>query len=133
MQRVVIFAVGSPILTDVEESLRRAGVSVCAGVRNRPGETFLSDLRLAIVPDALTDDMKALPYLVPLTTPGNRLEAVREARALGFRQAFNLVDPTAAVPHVIDFQGGFYVGTGCSLGAASSFGEFVFINRGASI
>jgi hypothetical protein len=61
MQRVVIFAVGSPILVDVEESLRRAGVSVCAGVRNRPGETFLSDSRLAVVPDALTDDMRRCP------------------------------------------------------------------------
>ena len=133
MQGVVIFATGSSILVDVEESLRRAGIAIRAGVQNRPGESFLSNPALALAPDAVTEEIKKLHFLVPLFTPGNRQEAVREAGQLGFTQPFSLIDPSVAAPQVIRFGLGFYVNTGCSLGGASDFDDWVFINRGASI
>ncbi|HJX83178.1 MAG TPA: acetyltransferase [Candidatus Angelobacter sp.] len=133
MPGVVIYATGSSILVDVEESLRRAGVPIRAGVQNRPGENFLSSPTLALAPDAVTDEIRKLPFLVPLFTPGNRQEAVREASQRGFTQPFSLIDPSVAAPQAIRFGPGFYVNTGCSLGGASEFGDWVFINRGASI
>jgi sugar O-acyltransferase (sialic acid O-acetyltransferase NeuD family) len=71
--------------------------------------------------------------MAPLFTPSHRQHAVREAQALGFTQAFSLIDPTVAAPRAIDHGPGFYVNSGCSLGAASSFGAFVFINRGVAL
>jgi len=133
MQEVVIYGIGSPIVVDVEESLFRAGIGVYAGVQNRPGETFLSNTALIIQPDAVTDQIRACPFLVPMFTPGNRQTAATEAQQMGFRQAFSLIDPSVAVPRAISFEPGLYVNAGCSLGAASEFGQFVFINRGASV
>jgi len=133
MSGVVIYGTGSPILVDVEESLRRAGIPVRAGVRNRECESYLSGDSPAFAPDAVPAELKKLPFLVPLFTPGHRREAAREAEELGFSEPFGLIDPTVPVPSVLRYEGGLYVNAGCTLGAASEFGAFVFINRGASV
>ena len=133
MKGVVIYGTGSPIIIDIEESLCRAGVAVCAGVQNRPGKSFLSDQTLIVPHDAVPDDLKRSPFIVPLFAPGNRQEAAREAEELGFKQPFSLIDASVAAPRALRFEPGLYVNTGCSLGGASEFGAFVFINRGASV
>jgi sugar O-acyltransferase (sialic acid O-acetyltransferase NeuD family) len=132
-QQVVIFATGSPIVVDLEESLQRAGITLRAGVRNREGECFLSDARLAVPVDQLTDELTRLPFLLPLFTPYNRQLAQREAQARGFREAFSLIDPTTPAPRSMQAGPGLYVNSGCTLGAASRFGAFVFLNRGVSV
>jgi hypothetical protein len=133
MQGIVIYATGSPILVDLEESLFRAGIPVCAGVQNLPGKNFLSSQAPTFSPDVVPDDLKECPFMVPLFTPGNRQQAVREAEQLGFKQPFSLIDPSVAAPRVLRFDAGLYVNAGCSLGAGSDLGAFVFINRGAAI
>jgi sugar O-acyltransferase (sialic acid O-acetyltransferase NeuD family) len=133
MEGVVIYGVGSPILVDVEESLLRAGIRIVAGVQNRAGASFLSDKALLCTPDVIADEIKALPFLAPLFTPGNRQVAVNQAGQLGLQRPFSLIDPSVAVARAFRFGPGLYVNAGCSLGAASDFGSFVFINRGASV
>jgi acetyltransferase-like isoleucine patch superfamily enzyme len=133
MQGIVIYATGSPIVVDFEESLRRAGIPLRAGVQNLPGDSFLSDPRIGIARDSIPDDVKVLPFMVPLFTPGHRQQAVREAQLLGFHLPFSLIDPSVAAPRVLRYESGLYINSGCSLGAASVFGSFVFINRGAAI
>ena len=133
MQNVVIYATGSPILVDVEESLFRAQIRICAGVQNVPGDNFLSDPALLVAPDEIPDHLKEIPFLVPLFTPGHRQQAALEAEGHGFRQPFSLIDPSVAAPRGTLLSRGIYVNAGCSLGACSEFGEFVFINRGAAI
>jgi sugar O-acyltransferase (sialic acid O-acetyltransferase NeuD family) len=130
---VVIYGTGSPLLVDVEESLFRARIAVCAAVRNWDGESFLSPEIRVFEVDSVPDHVKGHPFIVPLFTPGNRQQAACEARRLGFGPALSLIDPSVAVPRVIRFDPGLYVNAGCSLGAASDFGAFVLINRGAAI
>jgi len=43
MSGIVIYAVGSPLVVDVEASLARSGIEVAAAVRNVEGESFLLD------------------------------------------------------------------------------------------
>jgi sugar O-acyltransferase (sialic acid O-acetyltransferase NeuD family) len=133
MPGVVIFATGSPIVVDIEESLRRAGIALVAGVVNRPGTSFLSEPRLLITVERIPGEFQQLSFIVPLFAPCNRQQAVREAQALGFQHPFSLIDPTVAAPQGLKIEAGLYVNAGCSLGAASVFGSFVFINRGAAI
>lgn len=133
MPGVIIFATGSSILVDVEESLRRAGLRIAAGVRNREGDCWLSDPQLAIGVGDIDASHVALPFIAPLFTPANRRVAVAEARELGFRAALSLIDPSVAAPAAISYGEGLYIGVGCSLGAGSAFGDHTFINRGASI
>jgi acetyltransferase-like isoleucine patch superfamily enzyme len=130
---IVIYATGSPILVDVEESLFRAGVPIEAGIQNQPGVCYLSDQSLRIDAQNLTDALIGLPYLVPLFNPGHRQRAVIEAKARGFSNPFSLIDASVAAPRRIDFEPGLYISSGCSLGGASRFGHFTFVNRGASI
>jgi len=133
MNGVVIYGTGSPILVDVEESLRRAGIPVRAGVRNRECDSYLSAEPPTFAPGAVPAELKKLPFLVPLFTPAHRQEAAREAETQGFSEPFSLIDPTVPLPRVIRYAAGLYVNAGCTVGAASEFGAFVFINRGASI
>jgi sugar O-acyltransferase (sialic acid O-acetyltransferase NeuD family) len=133
MDGIVIYGVGSPIVTDVEESLARAGITIAAAVRNFPGEVRLLDGAVTIEPAALTPRLLALPFLAPFFTPANRQKVVREAFGAGFRSGFALIDPTAPRSVSLKHGPGLFVNAGCTLGAASQFGEWVFINRGASI
>ncbi len=133
MKKVVIYGVGSPILVDVEESLFRAGIIIVAGVMNYAGKSFLSAAIPFITPDEINDQLTDLPFIVPFFTPGNRQQAVLEARQKGFSHPYTLIDSTSVIPRSLNIESGGYINAGCSLGAHSDFGSFVFINRGVSI
>jgi sugar O-acyltransferase (sialic acid O-acetyltransferase NeuD family) len=133
MPGVLIFATGSAVIVDVEESLRRAGIALVAGVANRAGRSFLSESRLLIAVDRIPREFHQLSFMVPLFAPCNRQHAVSEAKSLGFHHPFSLIDPTVTAPLSLQIEAGLYINAGCSLGAASVFGSFVFINRGAAI
>ena len=72
-------------------------------------------------------------------SPGSLYDAIVEydASADQFAKDFislALTFPTSvAVPRSLEMEPGGYINAGCSLGAHSHFGYFVFINRGASI
>jgi hypothetical protein len=129
----VIFGVGSPLVADLEEGLRRAEVEVAAAVANSPGDVHLLDRGPLIDRDRVTPEIAALPYLVPLFTPANRRLAVLDATELGFETPHSFTDPTVAVPSSLAAEPGLWINTGATLGAASSFGRFVLVNRGASV
>jgi sugar O-acyltransferase (sialic acid O-acetyltransferase NeuD family) len=133
MRGVILFGVGSPIVTDFEESLHRAGQPIAAGIRNRPGPDYLSEDVRILSPDKLDEGLRCLPFLVPLFTPGYRQEAAQEAASCGLHHPFTLIDPTVAAPRRLNIGAGSYINAGCSLGGQSSYGVFAFINRGTSI
>lgn len=132
MSAVVLFAVGSPIVAEYEETCKRLGRDVAAAVRNRPGAVFAS---AAPIVDAgsLSPAQLAVPCLIPLFTPQNRAVAAREAAGYGFVFAEALVDPTAIVATSVRAGRGTYVGAGCIVGAHAVLGEHVLLNRGASV
>ena len=131
--QVVLYGVGSPIVGDFEESLARAGVTISAAVRNVEGEDHLLDKRPLVEHAELSDEIRNLPFLVPLFTPGNRQQAAQQALREGFHQAHSLVDPTVALPRFFRAEPGLFINSGCCLGAACQLDEFVFINRGVSL
>jgi sugar O-acyltransferase (sialic acid O-acetyltransferase NeuD family) len=133
MTSVILFGVGSPIVIDFEESLHRAGLSLVAGVKNRPEASHLSQDVHILFPYQLCSDLMRLPFLVPLFTPGYRQQAAQEAARCGLQHPFILVDPSVDSPRRLNLGPGTYINAGCSLGGGSNFGAFAFINRGASI
>jgi acetyltransferase-like isoleucine patch superfamily enzyme len=133
MRGVVIFGVGSSLVVDLEEGLRRAGTPIVAAVANVPGKVHLLDGAPVIERDALTEEITAQPYLVPLFTPANRHRAVEDAISLGFDTPSSFADPTVALPESLAAEPGFWANSGVTLGGASSFGRFALINRGASV
>ena len=137
MQGVVIYGIGSPLMVDYEESLRRAGVPIAFGVRNRPVPDHLDASCRIVTLDELAaapgGEPSRPPFLVPMFTPAHRQEAVEEAFGAGFREPFSLVDPSVAIPATTTLGDGFFANTGVTLGARSTFGRFVSLNRGVSI
>jgi UDP-3-O-[3-hydroxymyristoyl] glucosamine N-acyltransferase len=133
VRAVVIFGVGSPLVVDLEEGLRRAETPIAAAVANVPGEVHLLDRGPLVDRAELTAEITAQPYLVPLFTPANRHSGVEDAVSLGFSAPSTFTDPSVAVPESLAAEPGLWVNTGATLGAASSFGRFALINRGASV
>ena len=133
MTAVVLFATGSGVIVDVEESLLRRGLPLAAGIRNQDGPCRLSDSARSRPASDLDPALLALPFLVPLFTPLNRRTAVVDAGRRGFRTPFELVDPTAVVPRTFEVGPGSYVGAATAVGARSRIGAFAFVNRGASL
>ena len=130
---VVLYAVGSPIVVDVEESLACAGVTLVAGVRNHEGKSFLIEEGKVVELINVTEKIRTLPFLVPLFTPSNRQKAVIEARTVGFAKPYTLIDPSVRIPRSFALGDGTYLNVGCCLGAASDLAEFVFLNRGVCL
>jgi sugar O-acyltransferase (sialic acid O-acetyltransferase NeuD family) len=130
---VILFGTGSPLLGDVEESLFRARVPIGGGVRNRPGPNYLADGTLSWCAEDVPASVLALPFLIPIFTPGYRQQAMREATGIGFQHPFTLIDPSVPAPRRLEIGPGTYINSGCSLGPGSVFGPYVLINRGASI
>src|SRR5215472_1867949 len=96
MTGVILFGVGSPIVIDFEESRRRAGLPLAAGIHNRPGPSYLSEGARTLSPDELGSELLRLPFLVPLFTQGYRQAAAREAARYGLQHPFSLVDPSVS-------------------------------------
>lgn len=132
-REVVLYAVGSPIVVDLEESLSCAGITLGAGIRNYDGECFLMEKSKIVDVENLTAELTTLPFLVPLFTPSNRQQAMQEARNAGFGAAHTLIDPSVRIPRSFIMGEGVYINVGCSLGATSALAEFVFINRGVCL
>jgi sugar O-acyltransferase (sialic acid O-acetyltransferase NeuD family) len=130
---LVLFAAGSSVIVEVEETCRRLGVEVAAIVRNVPGASFALAKDRVIDAAEITRAHIALPVAIPLFGPGRRQSAWKNALRLGFAEFATLVDPAAVVASSTVLGAGVYVNAGATLGAASRFGRFVFVNRGAML
>jgi len=130
---IVLYAVGSPLVADVEETCRRLGVSIAGAIRNIDGAHYLLDAsalrELANVDAALL----RVPCIVPLFTPVNRRRAVGEATGRGFAIAAALVDPTAIVASSSQLGDASYLNAGVVIGAAARLGRHAIVNRASSI
>jgi sugar O-acyltransferase (sialic acid O-acetyltransferase NeuD family) len=133
MRGVVLFAVGSPLAIDAEESCARAGIPVAAAVRNMDGPVYVSDSVRVVSPEELDDRLRGCEVVVALFTPANRKAACEDALKMGFPRAATLIDPTAAVARSARLGQGVYVNAGCVIAGACVIGELVLINRGATV
>lgn len=133
MSRIVLYGIGSPLVVDYVESAHRAQRAIALGVCNVVGEIHLARDTPICAPDEVPPDLRVLPILVPLFTPGYRQKGAREADANGFATPTTLVDPTAVLPRAIALCEGTYINAACVLGAGSVFGPFALINRGANV
>ncbi len=133
MNAIVLFGIGSPLAVEYEETCRRAGITIVAAVRNRPGPVFARDAATIVDVTDLSPAQLAAACIVPLFTPRNRAAAAAEAAGLGFVFAAALIDPTAIVASSATAGRGTFVNAGCIVGANTAFAEHVLVNRAASV
>lgn len=133
MYSVVLYGAGSPIIVDVQESCRRAGITVAAVVRNFDGEVFSMPPDPVIDPSALTPELLAHSFSIPLFSPARRKSAREQAQALGATRFEPLIDTTAVLPGSLSVGQGVYINSGVCFGGMSRLGAFVFVNRRAAL
>jgi sugar O-acyltransferase (sialic acid O-acetyltransferase NeuD family) len=130
---IVLYAIGSPLVADVEESCRRGGILIAGGVRNVAGPHHLSDPARVREHTDIDAELLRHPCIVPLFGPSRRRRAVNEAVGFGFVIADALVDLTAIVALSTRLGPGCYVNAGTVIGAAVRIGRHAIVNRASSI
>jgi sugar O-acyltransferase (sialic acid O-acetyltransferase NeuD family) len=130
---IILFAIGSALVVDYEESCARLGIKIVAGVKNRPCEDYLLKCQSVLRPEDIDGSFAEVPFVCPLFTPANRWVASREALALGLSPAAALVDPTSIVASSVELGAGTYVNAAATIGACGRIGAHVVINRSASL
>jgi sugar O-acyltransferase (sialic acid O-acetyltransferase NeuD family) len=133
MTQAVMYGTGSSLIVDIEESLFRSNITLCAAIYNRETKSYLSEGVPLYSSTSIPDHLKALAFIVPFFTPGDRQQVVLEAESLGFLTPLDLIDSSVAAPRSLVLGGGVYVNAGCSLGARSELDAFVLVNRGVSL
>lgn len=132
---IVIVGAGSPLVCDLEETCRRAGVTVRAIIASGEGGDLALDPGLLIDATEITPELAALPMMTPMFTPGARQRAyhtiTKHLPAEHVLRYATIVDPTAIVSQSADLGEGTYVNAGVVIGAASVFGPHCMLNRGA--
>ncbi len=131
--RCVVFGIGSRYVHDVAETLSRLGWTVEAYVSNRTDSPLPEGLAPIFGVEALPDELTGLPVILPLGTPGNRLEALKEARALGFTRFPAAVDPTATLADSVDVEDGVVINAGVVVAPRTRIAGFAVVNRATSI
>jgi sugar O-acyltransferase (sialic acid O-acetyltransferase NeuD family) len=130
---IVLYAIGSPIVSDVAESCARLGLPIAAWVKNIPDKTYENPGQQVINAQDVSPELTALEFVVPLFTPRHRQTAVEDARKRGFSRPRTLIDPTSVVASSTIVGPGCYLNSGANIGAAGRIGQFVFVNRSASV
>ena len=131
--RCIVYGIGSPYLHEVVETLRRSGIEVAAYVNNQPGSPNPDGIDPVTAAADMEPGWRALPVVLPLTSPVNRRTVEREARALGFADYPSIIDPTAVAAADLRCGEGLLVNAAAVIGTRCTFGRFVLINRSASI
>jgi hypothetical protein len=133
MHEIVIYGVGSALIADVEETARRAGVRIAAGIRNHEAPVRATPGYPIIEPDDIPSSLKWLPFVVALFRPGNRKAAVEEALAMGFRQHASLLDATSILPSSFANGDGLYVTLAASSEVHPRSAKACLIGRARSV
>jgi sugar O-acyltransferase (sialic acid O-acetyltransferase NeuD family) len=132
-RRFVLFACRSTYAAEMAEIVWRLGAEVDALVDNMPDGPEVPALGRTMVPSELTARERALPTVIPLTTPAYRAMVEQQARALGFTWFPALVDPSAVVARTAVLGEGVSVNALAVIGARSRLGRFALVNRSASV
>lgn len=133
VRRVVLFAIGSPLVIDAEEACRRAGIEIAAAVRNVEGPVYVSEAVRVHAADDFDQSLRRFDVVLALFTPAHRKAAYEDALRRGFPGAATLIDPTSAVAATAQIGKGVFVNAGCVIAGGCQIGDLVLINRSASL
>ena len=130
---IVLYAVGSPLAADVEESCRRLDITIAGAVKNVTCAHYLRDASVVRELADLDAALLRIPCIIPLFTPHNRNNATREATTRGFTIAPASSTRLQSLRRPLMWA---LKGTSMlvrSYGAAARVAEHVIINRSSSI
>ena len=128
---MVLFGIHSPIVVEYEETCRRLGLSISAGVSVNDTPRLVDGSK--IVPLDGYEPGEDRDFIACAFKPQRRAELIAMARALGLDLCAPLIDPHAVLARTVRVGEGSFVNAGAIVGAVSMIGEGVLVNRAASL
>lgn len=128
---MILFGIRSPLIVDVEETLRRCNIEIDAAVSVNDTPRMLD--QSCVVDLAEFVPKEGATFFATAFSPIRRGELIEQARSLGLVLGDAIIDPTAILPSSCRIGAGSYVNAGVTIGGATFVGESVLINRAASI
>jgi acetyltransferase-like isoleucine patch superfamily enzyme len=132
-QPIVLFAAQSIFAHEVAESLLRLDIKIAAAIVTGNPEWDMTGLEPIIAFDDMSDELCALPVIVPNLVPGLRKRDLDRAVEAGFGSFPPIVDPTAIVAKSAVISPGIYINAGVVIGAGVTLEPHSLVNRAASI
>lgn len=129
---IVLFGVRTPLVVDYEETCRRLGIGIAAGI-SVSGTPRVLDRSRVVLLEAVAGARIESPFVACAFSPTRRRELCVLALAAGLQVADALIDPMAVLPASIRVGRGSYVNAGVIIGGACFIGEHVLINRAVSL
>jgi len=129
---VFLFGVRSPIVVEYEETLRRLGCEIIAGISVGGPSRMLAKDKIVRLSDLEITGNDAVFYPCAFN-PRRRSELAAQAISIGLRPAGALIDPSAVVAASTRLGSMTFVNAGAVIGGASFLGMRVMINRAANI
>jgi sugar O-acyltransferase (sialic acid O-acetyltransferase NeuD family) len=133
LKQFVLFGAHGIFASEVVESVHRLGGEVAYGIMTGKAEWNLAGLGSIIREDELVPEVLELPIIIPMVGSHQRRKLVERARAAGFVEFANIVDPTSVVAATATLTLGNYVNAATVIGAGVDIAEHAFVNRSASI
>jgi len=130
--KIVLFGVRSPLVVDYEETCKRLGMEIAAGI-SVDGTPRMLDRSLIVPFEDLAETPLDAGFLTCAFSSARRKELSELAHAAGLQPAESLIDPTAVLPSSIRVGRGTYINASTVIGGASFIGEHVLINRAVSL
>ena len=130
--KIALFGVRTPLVVDYEETCKRLGIEVAAGVSVH-GMPRMLDPSQVIPLDDVSDVKLDIAFITCAFSSTRRKELSELALAAGLKVAEALIDPTAVLPTSIRVGRGTFINACAVIGGASFIGEHVLINRAVSL
>lgn len=130
---VVLCGLNGSYAAEVLETSARLGWTMVAGILLDTPDWSLRGFPTVLRKDEVSDLLTALPMVFSLITPKRRREAVDWAQARGFAEFPPMVDPLAHLSPSAYVEKGVSIGAATTIGAAVELDRFVLVNRQASI
>lgn len=132
LDRVILFAVRSPIVVEYEETCRRLGMKIEAAVSLHPNPRIFDSSTLVDLQD-FEPNRSCRRFYACAFASNTREKFFGKAIALGLEPAEALIDPHAVLARSVRIGDGTFVNAGGIVGAVSMIGQGVLINRSASV
>jgi hypothetical protein len=130
--KIVLFGIRTPLVVDYEETCKRLGIEVAAGI-SVSGSPRMLDQSMVIAFDEVADANLDVAFITCAFSSTRRKELCELAVSAGLEVADALIDPTAVLPTSIRVGNGTFINTCVVVGGASFIGEHVLINRAVSL
>lgn len=130
---ILFYGIASSYTFECIEIANRADLLIEGYIHNQNNDDYPKDLHPLYLLNQINECNQKTPVVIPLITPGFRKLLEVEILANGFNSFFNLIHPSAIIAKSVKYEEGINVNAGVVIGANTTIGKHVLVNRSASI